>query len=76
MKYYPSPAQKQTILDLNRKCELDVRVITLMHKPVLMEAGLWNDREIGVQLDVFLGELSYGQATKLIGALQNHGGSS
>jgi hypothetical protein len=69
MTYRATTPQRAQIYNLLREAELDVQTLSLMHKPAIEAAGMsfcgWN----GERVDVFLSDLTAGQAAAYIAAL-------
>ena len=69
MSYRATTPQRAQIYALLREAELDVQVLSLMHKPAIESAGMsfigWN----GERVDVFLTQITAGQASAYIAAL-------
>lgn len=67
--YRATTPQRAQIYALLRQAELDLRTLSLMHKPGIEAAGMsfcgWN----GERVDVFLTQLTAGQASAWIAAL-------
>lgn len=71
MRYRTSPAQRDLIRQFLRKLELYTRGVCLLHRPIFELAGVWSPADLDKPLDEFIGDLTNGQASSLITALQN-----
>ena len=70
MRYLASPAQRTAIHGLLRRAELDPHWITLMNKQPFERAGLRVEGWLGRRVNEFVDQLTQGQASQLIEALQ------
>lgn len=69
-RYLATPAQRDLIHRLLQRAELDPHWITLMNKRPFERAGLRVEAWIGRRVDEFVDQLTQGQASALIGSLQ------
>jgi hypothetical protein len=70
MRYRTSPAQRDLICQFLRKLELYTKSICLLHRPIFEAAGIWSPVDLDRPLDAFIADLTNGQASNLIKALQ------
>lgn len=69
--YAATTAQRELIQKLMEELEIDTKRISLIHKPVFIKAGLWSAADENLSLDGFIYNLTKGDASRLITALQS-----